>query len=749
MKVLQSGVPVRVRLTFVLLCLYAAQACGTPPLDAAIDCDRLLPGDLVISEVMANPKGLDVEAEWFEVFNATLRPVDMAGIVIENSRTNGTGIQKHRMTSHVIEPGQYAVLGQTAPADAAHDRYAYGMELGELRNDGGAIGLRCGGVEIDRIVYQAALAGVARAFDGKLRPDAFLNDDLDRWCDAEPNVVDGERGTPGQANSPCAVGAKQLFCAEADGSQRRVADMPSGSLVITEFLPDPKAVADEDGEWIEIFATADLDLNGLQLAVNGKMSPLVQQTACMPVSKDTFVVFARSALPTENGRVLEALPANFSLPNTSGVMSLLVGEQTIDTVVYEASKSGVAWSLDRQQTNAVTNDLAINWCPATTPFGLGDLGTPGAENPFCPAAMPAGHCIDGDLVRPIRTLKSGDLVITEFMPNPDQVADSDGEWIEVFAKRDVDLNGLVLARDTPEKLALTLDSVDCLPVGGGSYLLLARKSDPTINGGLPKVDATFATALLSGNSSLWLLRGQTVVDNVSYTSSRAGVALQLSDNKFSATENDNSTNWCDATTTYGDGDFGTPGMANRRCPAAPGDTAIGKGWCYAGGNTRETWPPALGDLAITEIMADPHAKPDTEAEWFEVFVESDLDLNGIVLSRPGAAAYALDTTHCLPVAAGGYAVFAHVDDIARNGGLPFVSATFPFSLPNSGNNMSIALSYNDTILDEVAYAVTERTNNAVWPGIARQLHGDTWCNAATAYGAGDKGTPGETNPPCP
>jgi hypothetical protein len=34
-----------------------------------------------------------------------------------------------------------------------------------------------------------------------------------------------------------------------------------------------------------------------------------------------------------------------------------------------------------------SNDLGENWCDATSTYGLGDLGTPGAANDTCETAV--------------------------------------------------------------------------------------------------------------------------------------------------------------------------------------------------------------------------------------------------------------------------------------------------------------------------------------------------------------------------
>ena len=56
-----------------------------------------------------------------------------------------------------------------------------------------------------------------------------------------------------------------------------------------------------------------------------------------------------------------------------------------------------------------------------------------------------------------------------------------------------------------------------------------------------------------------------MLDEVSYASSGTGVATSLSATALTHTQNDNPLNWCPAVAAYGDGDLGTPGLANPTC----------------------------------------------------------------------------------------------------------------------------------------------------------------------------------------
>ena len=170
-------------------------------------------------------------------------------------------------------------------------------------------------------------------------------------------------------------------------------------------------------------------------------------------------------------------------------------------------------------------------------------------------------CNDGNMDRPVVKPQLGDLIITEYMPDPDAVGDTDGEWIELWATKDVDLNGLQLG-GTFGDVKGTVDSADCISVGADSYALLARKSDMMVNGGLPAVDATFSFNVTNSGPGLFIGIDDALLDEVFYGNSGMGAARSLDPDAYDAADNDMEANWCNATDAYGDGDLGTPKAGN-------------------------------------------------------------------------------------------------------------------------------------------------------------------------------------------
>jgi hypothetical protein len=164
---------------------------------------------------------------------------------------------------------------------------------------------------------------------------------------------------------------------------------------------------------------------------------------------------------------------------------------------------------------------------------------------------------------------AGDLVITEIMNNPAAVTDDKGEWFEILnasvPAKCIDLKGLLI--NSLNDAGHTVGANVIVPVDG--YAVLGRST--TGNGNVP-VDYGYgpAIALGNGDDSLSLLAAGKTIDATSYKSAVLnpnGASRSLDPGFFSASKNDDDTNWCAATTTIpGSTDKGTPGAKNPPCP---------------------------------------------------------------------------------------------------------------------------------------------------------------------------------------
>jgi hypothetical protein len=739
----------------------AGAGCGGGDDDGDNTCaDTIGPGDLVITEVFADAEAsnggsaADEGREWFEIYNASTRTIDLTGLELVHSRDDDTMGHTTRLGALSIAAGDYLVLANTA-ADLvpAYADYGYGDALGDLYNTGtGKVRLRCGTAEVDVASYTDVAPGFSRQLDGGTAPDYTANDDLASWCeatDAAAEFVAANHGTPGAANEDCAHVIPGT-CSD-NGTSRPTVVPVAGDLVITEVMPNPDAVGDELGEWFEVTATRDVDLNDVGLdRVNDSSDPdVIASEECLALSAGARVVFAKSADPTMNGG-LPPVAATFSFSLVGGTsaepgdVALFAGATLLDQITWTSSPTGATLQVDPDFANAVDNDSEANFCASITPYGAGDLGTPGNANDECTFTPPPGMCDDEGTLRPIVKPVVGDLVLTEVMPSPAAVSDTDGEWFEMRAVNSFDLNELGLDRAGDAGSPELIISATCLRVIDGETIVFARNADPAVNGGVANVAATFGFALVTGPGNVQIVDDDTVIDAITWTTSTSGASLALDPDSFDPAANDVEANFCNGATAYGAGDLGTPGADNPEC-GATGNT------CLDGGTPRPIVPPAAGDLVITEVMPSPSEVSDAVGEWFEIVATAPVDLNGLGLDRAGdaSAPNVVTSADCISLAAGQRAVFARSADALVNGGVANVAATFSFALVDAGDVQILA---GATVLDAITWsATTAGASHALDPDFVDPTANDleaNFCDGATLYNTIDLGTPGGANAEC-
>lgn len=564
---------------------WLAAGCGPTPPAAGSCTAQLLPGDLVITEVFADFKaaggapGTDAGKEWFEIYNASGHAIDLSGLTITHSRPDGSRPNAHTIARARIAAGQYFTLGNAAAgAVPAYIDHGYGTDLGGLFNtEGGKLALSCGDGEIDSAVYGEIEQGHSRELTAAQPPDYTLNDDPANWCRASGAEFETDNfGTPGSDNDcrPVATGRCN------DGGTLRSAVAPGqGDLVITEVMPSPTRVHDDAGEWFEARVMKDVDLNGVGVSrIAGRTPDVVTQPDCVHVRAGSLVVFARSADPGRNGGIPASAPIagtfSFNLvagsASSPGDVAIVAGTTVVDAVTWTRSTPGAALQLDPDLVDPSANDLESNFCDATLPYGSGDLGTPGADNAQCTALPGPGMCDDGGALRPIVAPAPGQLVISEVLADPANVAgttDATREWFEVAnaGAAAFDLNELAVGRIGTTGAPVA--SARCIAVPAGGFAVFARSADPALNGNLPSVQATFKFGLVDTDGDIQISHGQTVLDAVRWTSVASGVASQLDPGHLTPADNDVPSNSCAATAAYGDQtNRGTPGAANRACP---------------------------------------------------------------------------------------------------------------------------------------------------------------------------------------
>jgi len=175
---------------------------------------------------------------------------------------------------------------------------------------------------------------------------------------------------------------------DAEASQTpSVVDLSVGDLVISEVMYNPAAVGDVDGEWFEIYVMyeGDVDLGGLSICDNQGCTSI---NTSLLVQSGSYVVVGTNADTATNGGVdvdFEYSGLN-GLSNSGDVITLSYGGIIMDTVDYTLgfpNLNGESMTLGSQNLTADLNDEFFHWCAATSVYGDGDLGTPGAENDSC------------------------------------------------------------------------------------------------------------------------------------------------------------------------------------------------------------------------------------------------------------------------------------------------------------------------------------------------------------------------------
>jgi len=159
----------------------------------------------------------------------------------------------------------------------------------------------------------------------------------------------------------------------------------------------------------------------------------------------------------------------------------------------------------------------------------------------------------------------GDIVIVEVMVNPSKVTDANGEWFEVYntTGSNIDLHNWKIS--STGDATHTIGQSVVVPAGG--VAVLGRNSNPSQNGGYTANYQYTSIQLNNTSNDSLVLRdvNNQQIDRIDYTTSwpfqdGKSMTLKVADVSGLSTKNDDPANWAtESTSTYGLGDFGTPG----------------------------------------------------------------------------------------------------------------------------------------------------------------------------------------------
>ena len=153
------------------------------------------------------------------------------------------------------------------------------------------------------------------------------------------------------------------------------------------------------------------------------------------------------------------------------------------------------------------------------------------------------------------------IVITEIMANPAAVSDSYGEWFEITNITDslVSIDGWTL-KDNGSDVHLIEGMNQDVIINPGQFYVLARNGDQSLNGGIIPDYVFNGFSLSNTEDELILIDNEgAIVDEVHYTNEwdfSSGIAKEIHD---PYSDNNLVENWFISTTSYGLGDYGTPG----------------------------------------------------------------------------------------------------------------------------------------------------------------------------------------------
>ena len=180
---------------------------------------------------------------------------------------------------------------------------------------------------------------------------------------------------------------------DGQGSDRvfDVAPLADGMIIINEIMNNPLAVADADGEWIELYnpTGSDININGLTLTDEGSDTHIINNGGTLNLPARGYLVLARNADSLTNGGVNVDYAYGSDISFADGADKIVLKHPTgldMDRVEYDGGPlfpdpNGASMALSEPRLD---NNDGSSWCTSTAPFGDGDAGTPGAVNDCLP-----------------------------------------------------------------------------------------------------------------------------------------------------------------------------------------------------------------------------------------------------------------------------------------------------------------------------------------------------------------------------
>ncbi|MFH0834470.1 MAG: fibronectin type III domain-containing protein, partial [Patescibacteria group bacterium] len=233
---------------------------------------------------------------------------------------------------------------------------------------------------------------------------------------------------------------------------------------------------------------------------------------------------------------------------------------------------------------------------------------------------------------PIAEAAANDVIITEFLADPTNVSDSNGEWIELYNTQNsaIPLTGWTID-DGNGPLSLTGLSV---PAHG--YVVIGNDSNVTTNGGV-SVDFQAALNLDNASGTLTLNDGAVDVDVVTYAAVTAGASWSLDDLSL---DNSLAANWhVETYNKFNANDYGTPRAANS--PEQPQNVAATDGGADV---VAITWDAVTGADSYTIYRDGAILTSGVAATNYNDDIDGSLDVSTLTLSANSTTTDTVDVT---------------------------------------------------------------------------------------------------------
>ncbi len=753
------------RAALVLLVL----ALGAAPLLAA-------DADIVITEIMQNPYVLlDANGEWFEIHNTGPDAVDMTGWTIRDD-----GIDSHVITSLVVGPGEYAVLGVDAAAMAGQGvTLAYQYSGFTLANgDDEVVLLNVALTEIDRIMYDG----------GPVWPDpngaSMMWDETSgdnnvgaNWAASTAVFGGGDMGTPGAANGGVPLQAPVV----ANVIHRPILPEPGETVTVTAEAGDADGTVTAVELFVQFngggFLSAAMTGDGLggysatipagvlgdavdyyvaatdndaQTTTNPSTAPAAfySFTVQDPVITPIAAIHADSlgydgAIVTVQGQVY--IPGDYKADGSSVAAYIQDGSGRGLNIFGTSLSTGGELLNDTSAVVEVTGRL--DWYLSTVEiinFEVATLSTGNAA--LAPAvlstAAAAAPSNEGTYIQAAGTVT---LIEATGGTNPAHNVTIDDGSGPVVLRIDDDVLPAVAGW-------LVGDAVTGAGAGGSyagqGQIIVGLASDLVNDGQGPDTTAPVllgaaltppATVTLTFDEGIDAATGGDAANYSVYQTANPAATVAVTAAAVQA----------DSTLVVLTLAADPSGVAHT--VAVTGVTDLAGNPIAAGATASIVEPAPVPVLVITEIMQNPFILADADGEWFEVYNAGALaaDLNGLVIRDDGIDDHVIDAGGPLVINPGEYKVLAlNATAMAAEGVTVFYQYS-GITLSNADDELQLETA-DGTVIDRVAWddglTFPDPSGASMqWIGTGDNADGANWSDSGPVFGSGDRGTPGAAN----